>query len=193
MTSPLHALSLCARVLSLNCSLFVALTLARLARHRMSCPHPRPARSRYAYSGFRRFACMLMAAVMFLQFTLFPHEVSHAAIKTISATVINYGQDVHFWWHSSGWGARYERLRNEYLPNIGAQAQPKGWDGRGAPRHSRPAPQVVETQQDRGQKMARIKIFPGDIRSQARCGPPTGLPPSTARWKRCVPREHAKL
>src|SRR5262245_28088636 len=164
MTSLLRGISLRARVLSLNCSLFVSLTLARLAsRRRASRPHPRPARSRYAYSGFRRFACLLMIAVMFVQFTLFPPEVSHAVVKAVSATAVNYGQGAHFLWHSSGWAARYEQLRNEYLPNIGAQAQPRGWDGRGAPRRSRPAPQEVETQQDREQKIARVKIFPGDV------------------------------
>jgi RHS repeat-associated protein len=104
-----------------------------------------------------------MVAVMFIQFALFPPEVLHAAAKAVSTTAVNYGQDTHLWWHSSGWAARYERLRNEFLPNIGAQAQPRGWDGKGAPRHSRPAPQAVETQQDREQKIARVKIFPGDV------------------------------
>jgi len=53
------------------------LTPARLAQlSRASRPRRRPARERYAYSGLRRFACLLMAAVMFLQFTLFPPEVS---------------------------------------------------------------------------------------------------------------------
>jgi RHS repeat-associated protein len=164
MTSLLRALCLRARVSSLNCSLFVALKLVRLARRRRtSRPRQRPARSRYAYSGFRRFACLGMITVMFVQFTLFPPEVSHAAVKAVSATAVGYGQDAHFWWHSSGWAARYERLRNEYLPNIGAQAQPRGWDGKGAPRQSRPAPQAVETQQDRERKVARVKIFPGDV------------------------------
>lgn len=87
MTTPLRALSLRARVLSLNCSLFVALTLARLAQwRRASRPRLRSARSRYAYSGFRRFACLLMIAVMFVQFALFPPEVSHAAVKAVTTT-----------------------------------------------------------------------------------------------------------
>jgi hypothetical protein len=151
-------------VLSVNCSLFIALTLARLARrHRASRPCPRPARSRYAHYGFRRFACLLMAAVMFVQFALFPPEVSHAAVRAVSATAVNYGQGAHFWWHSSGWAAKYERLRNEYLRNVSAQAQPRGWDGKGAPGGSRPAPQAVETQQDRERRAARVKIFPGDV------------------------------
>jgi hypothetical protein len=100
---------------------------------------------------------------MFLQFVLFPPEVLYAVAKAVSTAAVNYGQDTHLWWHSSGWAARYERLRNEYLPDIGTQAQPRGWDGKGAPRHGRPAPQAAETQQDREQKIARIKIFPGDV------------------------------
>jgi YD repeat-containing protein len=60
-------------------------------------------------------------------------------------------------------GGRAERLRNEYLPNIGATAQRRGWDGKGAPQNSRPAPQEVETQQDREQRVARIEISPGDV------------------------------
>jgi RHS repeat-associated protein len=164
MTSPLRALYLGARALSLLYSLFIAPTPARLARsRRASGRRPHTARAQYAYSGFRRFVCLLMVAVMFLHFALFPPEVFYAAAKAVTTTAVNYGQDNHLWWHSSGWAARYERLRNEYLPNIGAQAQPSGWDGKGAPRHSRPAPQAVETQQDREQKIARVKIFPGDV------------------------------
>jgi hypothetical protein len=96
-----------------------------------------------------------MVAVMFVQITLFPPEISRAAVDAVSATAINYGQGAHFLWHSNGWAARYERLRNEYLPKIGAQVQPKGWDGKGSPRSSRPVPQEVETQQDRERNSAR--------------------------------------
>jgi len=159
MTSPLRGLSLRARVLSVNCSLFVTLTLARLAQWRRAFRRdPCPARSRFAHSGFGRFACLLMIAVMFVQFALFPPEVSHAAVDGVSATAINSAQGAHFWWHSSGLAARYERLRNEYLPHIGATAQQRGWDGKGAPRNSRPAPQAVATQQEREQKIARYSF-----------------------------------
>jgi RHS repeat-associated protein len=164
MTPLLRTLSIRVQGISLNCSMFVTLTLARLARrHRASRPRRPTARSRYAYSGFRRFASLLMIAVMFVQISLFPPEVSQAAVKAVSAKAAGYGQDAEFWWHSSGWAARAERLRNEFLPKFGAQAPPKGWDGKGAPRRSRPAPKEVETQQDRERKIARIKIFPGDV------------------------------
>ncbi len=165
MTTPIRALSLRARVLSLICSQFIPLMLARLAhRRRAFDPRPLPARSRYAYSGFRRFACLAMAVVMSLSSSCWSSpQVSRAAAEVVSATAVNSWHDGRFWWHSSGWAARAERLRNEYLPNIGATAQQRGWDGKGAPSHSRPAPQEVETQQDREQRIARIKIFPGDV------------------------------
>ena len=102
MTSPLRALSLRARALSLICPLFIALTPGRLARRRRaSGRRPHPARAQYVYSGSRRFVCLLMVAVMFLQFALFPPEVLHAAAKAVSTTAVNYAQDTHLWWHSS--------------------------------------------------------------------------------------------
>jgi hypothetical protein len=163
MTSLLRALSLRARVLSLNCSQFIALVLVRLTHWcGASRPRPLPARSRYAYFGFRRFACLAMAVVMFLQVPASP-QVSRVVAETISAKAVNSWESGRFWWHSSGWAARAEQLRNEFLPNIGATAQRRGWDGKGSPSHSRPAPQEVETQQDREQRVARIKIFPGDV------------------------------
>jgi hypothetical protein len=120
MTSLLRAISVRVRGISLNCSMFVTLTLARLTRRRRASRPRRPtARSRFAYSGFRRFACLLMIAVMFVQFSLFLSDVSRAAVKAVSAKAAGYGQDAQFWWHSSGWAARAERLRNEFLPNSG--------------------------------------------------------------------------
>ncbi|HEY8460665.1 MAG TPA: hypothetical protein VIM99_09810, partial [Blastocatellia bacterium] len=100
---------------------------------------------------------------MSVQSTLASPEVSRTMANVILATAVNSAQGAHFWWHSSGWAARYERLRDEFLPRIGAQPRPRGWDGKGAPRRSRPAPQAVETQQDRDQRIARVRIFPGDV------------------------------
>ena len=169
MTTPLRIRFLCAFALSLISTLFIkvgnlrsafSLMRAWFARWRRASLHP--ARARHASSGFRRFACMVMAAVMFLQVPASP-QVSHAVVETVSAKAANSWESGRFWWHSSGWAARYERLRNEYLPNIGATPQKRGWDGKGAPRHSRPAHPAVETQQDREQRIARVKIFPGDV------------------------------
>ena len=57
----LRALSIRVSGISMKCSMFVTLTLARLARRRpASRPRRRPARARYAYSGLRRIACLLM-------------------------------------------------------------------------------------------------------------------------------------
>src|SRR5262245_57716343 len=122
MTSPLRGLSLRARVLSLNCSLFVALTLVRIAR-RASRPRRHPARARFADSGFRRFACLVMVAVMFVQFVLGQPQVAHAAVKAVSAKAANSAQNAHLWWHASGWAAMSERFLRENFPKFGASVQ----------------------------------------------------------------------
>jgi hypothetical protein len=121
------------------------------------------ARTHFAHSIFHRFACLTMIVVMSVQGIIASPQVTHSVVEFASANAINSWQSGRFWWHSSGWAARAERLRNEYLPNIGATAQQRGWDGKGAPRNSRPALQAVETQQDREQRIARIRIFPGDV------------------------------
>ena len=164
---------LCAFALSLICSLFITIGNVRdsfvlmwaglTQRYRASRRRRRPAGSRFMPFPFKRLATLAMIAVMSAQSALASPEVSHVMANTVSATAINSAQGAHFWWHSSGWAARYERLRNEYLPIIGAQSRPRGWDGKGAPRHSRPAPPEMETRQDKEQKIARIKIFPGDV------------------------------
>src|SRR5262245_21885439 len=172
MTASLRIRFLCASVLSLIGSLSIAVGNLRNSFSLMRDCLDRwrrafrsrlcPARARYAYSGFRRFGCVVMAVVMFLQVPASP-QVSHAVVEAVSLKMVNSWESGRFWWHSSGWAARYERLRNEYLPNIGATPQKRGWDGKGAPRHSRPAHPAVETQQDREQRIARVKIFPGDV------------------------------
>src|SRR5262245_57946448 len=165
MTSLLRVLSLPARVrvLSPAYSLSIALMRACLAQWRRAYSLLlRPARSRYACFGFRRFACLAMVVVLVVQVPASP-QVSQATAKVISAAAVNSWQDGRFWWHSSGWAARAERLLNEFLPGIGVTTQGRGWDGKGAPRPSRPAPPKVETQQDREKRIARIRIFPGDV------------------------------
>src|SRR5262245_23468363 len=119
--------------------------------------------TRFAHSAFHRFVCLTMVVVMSIQGIIASPQITHSVVEVVSPAAVNSWQSARFWWHSSGWAARMERLRNEYLPTIGAQAQPRGWDGKGAPRHSRPALQAAETQQDREQKVARVKIFPGDV------------------------------
>jgi RHS repeat-associated protein len=164
MTSLLRGLSLRARALSLNCSLFVALTLARLSQwRRASRPRPRPRRARFVYSRFRRFACLMMVAVMVVQFALFPPDVSQAAVKAVSATAVNSAQNAHLWWHASGWAAWYERFLREKFPKFGANVQQRNWDGKGAPRRAVPKPEPQETQQERNSRVARVEISPREL------------------------------
>src|SRR5262245_27530792 len=157
----LRTLSFRARSLALTCSLFVALPLVRFARRLRASRHrPRPRRARFAYSGFRRFACMLMVAVMVVQFALFPPEVSQAAVKAVSATAVNSAQNAHLWWHASGWAAWSERFLRENFPKFGANVQQRNWDGKGAPRRAVPKPEPQETQEERNSRVARVEISP---------------------------------
>jgi RHS repeat-associated protein len=145
----LRSLSFRARSLALTCSLFVALPIVRFARRQRASRHrPRSARARFAYSGFRRYACMLMVAVMVVQFALFPPEVSHTAVKAVSASAVNSAQDARHWWHASGWAAWSER----FLQRIR--------DGKGAQRRVAPKPKPQETQEERNSRVARVEISP---------------------------------
>ena len=145
----LRSLSFRARSLALTCSLFVTLPLIRFARHRRaSRPRLRHVRARFAYSGFRRFACLLMVALMVVQFVLAPPEVSQAAVRAISAKAAGSAQDARHWWHASGWAAWSER----FLQRIR--------DGNGAQRRVAPKPKPQETQEERNSRVARVEISP---------------------------------
>jgi len=145
----LRAISFRARSWALTCALFVALPPVRFARRLRAVRHrPRPVGARFAYSGFRRFACLLMVAVMFVQFALFPPEVSHATVKAVSATAVNSAQDARHWWHASGWAAWSER----FLQRIR--------DGKGAQQRAVPKPEPQETQEERNGRVTRVEISP---------------------------------
>ena len=70
-----------------------------------------------------------------------------------------FGEKAHLWWHRSGWAAKFNRS----FPNRSVAQTPKGWDGKGSPPGPRPTPYVIEKKEDRERKIARVKIFPGDI------------------------------
>jgi RHS repeat-associated protein len=90
----------------------------------------------------------MMVAVMVVQFVLAPPEVTHAAVKAVSATAVNSAQDARHWWHASGWAARSER----FLQRIR--------DGKGTQRRSMPKPEPQETQEARNSRVARVEISP---------------------------------
>jgi RHS repeat-associated protein len=145
----LRARSFRARSLALTCSLFVAQPIVRFARRLRASRHrPHPARARFAYSGFRRFACLLMIAVMVVQFVLAPPEVTHAAVKAVMATAVNSAQDARHWWHASGWAGWSER----FLQRIR--------DGKGTQQRAVPKPEPQETQEERNSRVARVDISP---------------------------------
>jgi RHS repeat-associated protein len=64
-----------------------------------------------------------------------------------------------FQWYNSGWGAKF----NAWFPKKAAAQDTKGWDGKGAPPNTPPAPSVQEKQADRDAKVSRIEISPRDV------------------------------
>ena len=74
-------------------------------------------------------------------FTLLAAELRHSAA---------------FWWYNSGWAAKFAQKP------TGTQ-DTKGWDGKGAPPNTPPAPSVQEQQSDRDRKVARLEISPRDV------------------------------
>jgi hypothetical protein len=64
-----------------------------------------------------------------------------------------------FQWYNSGWAAKF----NAWFPQKAAVQDTKGWDGKGAPPSTPPAPSVQEKQADRDRKVARLEISPRDV------------------------------
>lgn len=89
-----------------------------------------------------------------------PRAANHSlAAQGIAGAVAGFGQELSLRWHASRWAAKFNFA---LFKSSGAQT-PKGWDGKGAPPRPRPEPQVLESKEDREAKIARVKIFPGDI------------------------------
>ena len=76
-------------------------------------------------------------------FTLLGHEMSY---------------DASFWWHNSGWAAKTAKWLTQSKPG-----DTKGWDGKGAPPNTPPAPKEQEKQSDRDYKVSRLEISPRDV------------------------------
>ncbi|MCI0525462.1 MAG: hypothetical protein L0Y75_09395, partial [Acidobacteria bacterium] len=69
------------------------------------------------------------------------------------------GWEIHFWWHTSGWAAKFDRL----FPKRSAGQTPSGWDGKGAPDQPVPRPKPQETQEQRNARVVRVEIAPRDV------------------------------
>jgi RHS repeat-associated protein len=165
---PLRSPSLRACLLSLIGFPFVAvrnirdsfsMTRACLVRRlRSYLRRPRPANSRFARSALHRFACVAMIVVMFAQGVLASPQVARASVEVVSATAINSWQGAYFWFHSSG----LAKSLGIHLTST-TQGSRAGWDGRGAPKRNRPAQARAESNAEREARVARIKIYPGDV------------------------------
>lgn len=84
------------------------------------------------------------------------------AATGIVSTAAGLSQDMHLWWHASGWAAAF----SSYFPGKPSNLYQSGWDGKGAPKRDRPAPEPPEKKDERERKIARVKIFPGDVTIQ---------------------------
>lgn len=106
-------------------------------------------RSLVSLFQFRRLVSLLLIFVLCSNqvqatpqgFTLLGAELSHS---------------LAFWWYNSGWAAKFAQKP------AGAQ-DTRGWDGKGAPPNTPPAPSVQEKQADRDRKVARLEISPRDV------------------------------
>lgn len=75
-------------------------------------------------------------------------------------------QEMRFRWYASGWAASFNRsFIGSFVGSFltSSSTTQSGWDGKGAPKRPRPAPESPEKKEDRERKIAEVKIFPGDI------------------------------
>jgi hypothetical protein len=99
----------------------------------------------------RRITTGLLTAV------LLSNQVAAATLGTAPIAAAT-GEDLRYEFYSSGWA----KSLGIHLTST-AQGSGNELDGRGAQRGDRPAPARAETKADRETKVARIKIYPGDV------------------------------
>jgi hypothetical protein len=120
----------------------------------------RSCRPRFAPKLWQRAVSLALMALMVGNPALAMPGMALSVSQLVAETVAGTQQDVRFWWHSSGW----EAFALAHWPfRQSASAPPKGWDGKGAPARPRPAPETPEKKEDREQKVARVRISPGDV------------------------------
>jgi hypothetical protein len=111
----------------------------------------------FVYSLFVYVTRIRKMTVVLLTAVLLSNPVAAATLGA-APIAADKGQDLRYEFYSNGW-AKFFGLD---LTST-AQGSAKGWDGRGAPKRNRPAPARAETKADRETKVARIKIYPGDV------------------------------
>src|SRR5262245_1669008 len=111
----------------------------------------------FVYSLFVYVTRIRKITVALLTGVLLSNPVAAAALGA-APIAANKGQDLRYEFYSNGW-AKF--LGFDLTSST--QGSGKGWDGRGAPKRNRPAVARAETKADRETKVARIKIYPGDV------------------------------
>src|SRR5215475_6775630 len=111
----------------------------------------------FVYSLFVHITRIRKITVALLIAVLLSNPVAAATLGA-APIAANKGQDLRYEFYSSGWA----KSLGINLTST-AQGSGKGWDGHGAPKRNRPAEARAETKADRETKVARIKIYPGDV------------------------------
>lgn len=106
----------------------------------------------------------------------FPHPLFHRVIAFVLMLVLianpvlampqgylalgnEMSASLAFHWYNSGWAGRF----SSWFPQKQAARDTTGWDGKGAPPNTPPAPSVQEKQSARDVKVSRIEISPRDV------------------------------
>src|SRR5215475_14661859 len=111
----------------------------------------------FVYSLFVYVTRIRKLTVALLTAVLLSNPVAAATLGA-APIAANKGQDLRYEFYSSGWA----KSLGINLTST-AQGSGKGWDGHGAPKRNRPAEARAETKADRETKVARIKIYTGDV------------------------------
>jgi hypothetical protein len=111
----------------------------------------------FVYSLFVRIPRIRKITVALLIAVLLSNPVAAATLGSAPLAAAK-GQDLRYEFYSGGWA----KSLGIHLTSS-RQGSGKGWDGRGAPKRNRPAQAQAETKTDRETKVARVKIYPGDV------------------------------
>lgn len=122
----------------------------------VSQPGVRPSLS-FVYRLFIQITRIRKIIAALLTAVLLCNPVAAATLGTAPIAAAR-GQDLRYKFYSSGWA----KSIGIHLKST-AQGLGNDLDERGAAMRSRPAPARAETKADREAKVARVKIYPGDV------------------------------
>lgn len=115
-----------------------------------------------SHHGFcQRLVCIALSMAM-LTNTALAGPLAQAHVAALGSLVLSGWQEQSFRWQASGWATRWAGLGLS-LPFTQQNPNPAGWDGKGAPKRTRPEPMKPLTKEEQEAKISRIRISPGDV------------------------------